>query len=181
MSSDHTLPPESTEGRQDLAVMERLWLDAEQLIAGSHLFRSLDDEGRRDLLGRGRLVVFPSGSVIIREGEPGESFYVIDKGVVEVSTVGVEGGEVSLTTLQRGAFFGEVSLLTGSPRTATVVALTDVAALAFDRDVVETMLANHPKARRLLDAVVAGRARDAAEKIARAASVPPPPKAPEGG
>jgi CRP-like cAMP-binding protein len=116
--------------------------------------------------------MFPAGSVIIREGEPGDSFFLIDQGVVEVSTQGAAVGEVPLTTLQRGAFFGEVSVLNGSARTATVTALTNVAAVAFDRPVVEELLAQNPRARRLLETIVAGRARDAAEKLSRASVRP---------
>jgi CRP-like cAMP-binding protein len=164
--------PEAPGTRQRQSTLDRLWRQVEQLIEGSHLFRSLDDAGRRELLHRGRLVFFPAGSVILREGEPGESFFVIDDGVVEVSTRAGEAGEVGLTTLQRGAFFGEVAVLTGSPRTATVTALTDVSAVAFDRHDVDELLASNPKARRLLDAVMAGRARDAVEKIARASMRP---------
>jgi cAMP-dependent protein kinase regulator len=154
--------------------LERLWADVAKLIEGSHLFRSLDEDGRRELLNRGRIVSFPAGSLILREGEPGESFFVVDQGVVEVSThAAAAGGEIPLTTLQRGAFFGEVAVLTGSPRTATVTALTDVHAVAFDKADVDELLASNAKARRLLQAVMTGRARDTAEKIARASSFPP--------
>lgn len=171
---NETSSADTPSARERLNTLERLLQGIESLVAGSHLFRSLDDAGRRRLIASGRLVLFPAGSVIIREGEPGDSFYVIDQGVVEVSTRSEGAGEVSLTTLQRGAFFGEVSVLTGSARTATVTALTAVSAVAFDKSTVDELLANNPKARRLLDAVIEGRARDAAEKIAKATLNPPP-------
>lgn len=178
--TDDGAPPDSPPGRRRISTLERLWSDVEKLIEGSHLFRCLDEAGRRELLMRGRLVTYPPGAVILREGDPGESFFVVDQGVVEVSTRSEAGGEVSLNTLQRGAFFGEVSVLSGSPRTATVVALTQVAAVAFDRHDVDELLASNPKARRLLDTVMAGRARDTAQKVARA-SMLPPRDPPEGG
>lgn len=154
--------------------IEQLWKQVEQLIEGSYLFRSLDEAGRKELLHRGRLVFFPAGSVILREGELGESFFLVNSGVVEVRTRAGGGGEIELTTLQRGAVFGEVAVLTGSPRTATVTALTDVCAVAFDRHDVDQLLASNPKARRLLDAVMTGRARDTAEKVARVTQRPKP-------
>jgi CRP-like cAMP-binding protein len=166
-------PVETSVTRDRSQTLERLWADVEKLIEGSHLFRSLDDAGRKALLERGRIMIVPAGTVIVTEGEQGDSFFVIDQGVVEVVTSSPTGGDVSLTTLQRGAFFGEVSVLTDAPRTATVTALTHVAAVAFSRSDVDELLASNPKAKRLLEAVMAGRARDAAEKVAKAVSMAP--------
>ena len=157
-------PPEA---RRRAEALERLWSRAQQLIEGSHLFRFLDDAGRQELLHRGRLVFFPASTVILKEGETGDSFFVIDEGVVEVSAQADAAGEVALTTLQRGAFFGEVAMLTGAARTATITALTDVSAVAFDRKDIDELLGSNPKPTRLLEAVIAGRARDAAEDRAR--------------
>ncbi|MEI8255120.1 MAG: cyclic nucleotide-binding domain-containing protein [Deltaproteobacteria bacterium] len=172
MSQDQKPPSVPPVQRQRSQTIDRLWADVEKLIAGSHLFRCLDDAGREALLQRGRLMLFPAGTVIVREGEPGDSFFVIDQGVVEVVTQS-SAGEISLTTLQRGAFFGEVSVLTNAMRTATVTALTDTATVAFERKDVDELLSSNPKAKRLLDAVMNGRARDTAEKVAKASLVPP--------
>ncbi len=169
---DQKPPSEPPIQRQRSEALDRLWADVEKLIAGSHLFRSLDDAGREAFLRRGQLMLFPAGTVIVREGDPGDSFFVIDQGVVEVVTQST-AGEISLTTLQRGAFFGEVSVLTSAMRTATVTALTDTTTVAWDRKDVDELLSNNPKAKRLLDAVMTGRARDTAEKVAKASLVPP--------
>lgn len=66
----------------------------------------------------------PSGSVIVRQGEPGDKFYVIKSGTLEVR---IEEGRTSrpIKKLGSGDFFGEIALMTGETRTATVVALTD--------------------------------------------------------
>jgi CRP-like cAMP-binding protein len=66
----------------------------------------------------------PAGSVIVRQGEPGDKFYVIKSGTLEVRSEG-QGASRALNTLDSGDFFGEIALLTGETRTATVVALTD--------------------------------------------------------
>ena len=171
---DQKPPSEPPVQRQRTQTLERLWVEIAKLIEGSHLFRSLDDAGRQSLIKRGQLMMYPAGTVIVREGEVGESFFLIDSGVVEVVTQSSTAGDVSLTTLQRGAFFGEVSVVTHAPRTATVTALTDVTAVAFDQRDVDSLLANNPKAKRLLEAVMTGRARDAAEKVAKASTMPPP-------
>lgn len=138
----------------------------ETLISNSHLFKSLDPEGRVRALQESSLHTFSKGTVILREGEPGDEFYLIASGTVRVDTTRTDDEHpVELATLGRGAFFGEVSVLTGRPRTATVTAIEEVLVVVFSRDLVERLLEAYPKVRKLLDAVVLGRARDTIEKI----------------
>ncbi|MGH9399692.1 MAG: cyclic nucleotide-binding domain-containing protein, partial [Thermoanaerobaculia bacterium] len=84
------------------------------------------------------------GQVIVREGEPGDTLYLIVQGTMRVSTRGQEGEDVALATLGAGDFFGEVALLTGRPRTATVAALTETELLALDRATVNKLRGRHP-------------------------------------
>jgi cAMP-dependent protein kinase regulator len=70
------------------------------------------------------------GQVLLAEGDPGQSFYVLARGAVTVE----KGGQV-LATLHDGAIFGEMALVSASPRTATVRAHSDCDLLEFDRDV----------------------------------------------
>lgn len=158
--------------RAQAQMLESLWEGVEAVVHGSHLFRSLDVDARRELVDRGHVMLFPSGQVILQEGDPGEGFYLVDSGVVEVNTVGPTGVPVALATLQRGGFFGEVAMLTGMPRTATVTALTDVCVVRFDKQDIDEVLDRNPGARRLLEAMIAGRARDTMEKVLRASGFP---------
>ncbi|HEY8427094.1 MAG TPA: cyclic nucleotide-binding domain-containing protein, partial [Sandaracinaceae bacterium] len=70
--------------------------------------------------------------VILAEGQPGESFYVLARGTVAV-TKNLARGQTRLATLHEGAIFGEMALVSASPRTATVTAETDCDLLEFDR------------------------------------------------
>lgn len=143
-----------------------LQAEMETLIKNSHLFKSLDEEGRIRALRESSLHTFPRGTVILREGEPGDEFYLIAAGNVRVETTRTDDEHpVELATLGRGAFFGEVSVLTGRPRTATVTAVDEVLVVVFSRDLVERLLEAYPRVRKLLDAIVLGRARDTIEKI----------------
>lgn len=143
-----------------------LQAEMETLIEHSHLFKSLDDEGRLRALRESSLHTFPAGTVILREGEPGDEFYLIANGAVRVDTTGPDVDHpVELATLGRGAFFGEVSVLTGRPRTATVTAIDEVLVVVFSQDLVERLLEAYPRVRKLLDAVVLGRARDTIDKL----------------
>ncbi len=143
---------------------EALLDDIEQVVARSALFRSLDEAGRVALLESGYVAFFRRGETMMREGEPGATMFLVLRGRVRVSTRGAEG-TVELAELGRGACVGEVSVLTGRPRTATVEALEDVDAVAFERHRIERILQRYPKVRELLQRLVEGRARDTIEKV----------------
>jgi CRP-like cAMP-binding protein len=74
------------------------------------------------------------GTVVIRQGDPADRFYIIYEGRFEVTQAGADGRERSLRELGPADPFGEIGLLTGSPRTATVTARSDARLLALERD-----------------------------------------------
>lgn len=161
--------------RQSSETLDNLWHGVEEVVGRSLLFRSVDADVRREIVDRGVLMLFHAGGVVLEEGAEGAECYLIDRGIVEVTTRGPDGGLVVLATLQRGAVFGEVALLQRTRRTATVTALTEVVAVRFDRADIDEVLDRNPSARRLLQAMIAGRARDAAEKVSRASNSSRPP------
>jgi CRP-like cAMP-binding protein len=69
-----------------------------------------------------RPLLFAAGQAIVREEEAGGTMFVLKRGEASVTLAKTEG---ELARLRQGAFFGEMSLLTGDPRTATVTAITD--------------------------------------------------------
>ncbi len=93
----------------------------------------------------------PAGSVVAAEGEPGAGLFVIDRGEADVTI----GGR-KLNHLGPGDFFGEMALLDGGPRTATVTATTDLALFALSEWVYRGLLTEHPTiALRTLEAMAA--------------------------
>ncbi len=143
---------------------EELAAEMATLIQGSHLFKSLDEEGRRKALEGGTFRSFPTGHVILREGETGEEFYLVKSGTVRVTTQ--QGASaVHLANLQRGGFFGEVAVLSGQPRTATVTSLEPVECVVFDKALIDRLLTEYPKVRALLEATILGRARNTIERL----------------
>lgn len=93
------------------------------LLATSSLFSSLPAEGRKKLLSKFVLEEYPAGAIILKEGTSGDSLFIIKKGVAEVYTQDQKGRPVSLAKLKEGDFFGEIALITGRPRTASVKAV----------------------------------------------------------
>ena len=97
------------------------------------LFSSVEDA---DLASIASLLIerrFPKHKTIVEEGLPGDYMYIIREGRVSVSKLSDDGREKILEFLEAGAFFGEMSLLDNSPRSASVRALTEARVLALSR------------------------------------------------
>jgi len=101
---------------------------------------------------------FDQGSAIFWEGDPGDRFFVIVRGVVEVS-VETDTGARIIAHLEDGDFFGEMALLDDVPRNATVTAVTSTTTLSLDRDQFQSIVAG--------DAEMAAAVREAALDRAR--------------
>ncbi|HSS72887.1 MAG TPA: MFS transporter [Gaiellaceae bacterium] len=93
-----------------------------------------------------------TGTEVVRQGEPGDRFYVIESGRFEVAVDGARTAE-----LGPGEFFGEIALLRNVPRTATVKATADSKLLALGRHEFLDAVAGHPPSARAADAVVGAR------------------------
>ncbi|MDP2272632.1 MAG: cyclic nucleotide-binding domain-containing protein [Archangium sp.] len=89
---------------------------------------------------------FSAGETIVTEGEPGDAMYAIAQGSVVVLRQAQQ-----VATMQEGDFFGEMALLSGAPRLATVMAQTDVVTLAFPRDAMGGLIAKHPGVKTALE------------------------------
>lgn len=119
------------------------------VLAKNPLFRSLKPEQRRELIEQAALEVHEPGSFVIQEGDDGNHLFVIKSGSVEVYT-SLKDERIDLATLDPGEIFGEISILTGSPTTANVVALTRTELVKFSRREVIQMAEKHPQVAHLL-------------------------------
>lgn len=130
---------------------------AEEMLAGLPLFEELPALALRALSAFSRRRHYDHGEVLVREGEPGASLFVIDKGEVRIVKGAAPETEVDLALLGPGNFFGEHSLLTGEPRAATVRAIGGCEVLILDREAMAPVLANDPKLAETLSHALAAR------------------------
>ncbi|MCB1489011.1 MAG: cyclic nucleotide-binding domain-containing protein [Bauldia sp.] len=113
-------------------------MNAYEILKGTSFFsEALDDAELKILSDHARIVTFDKGTKLIEEDGPGHSMFVIIKGEAEV-TVADEDGPVA--TLGPGGVLGEMSLLTGAPRNATVTATDAVEALEVDKSALANVL-----------------------------------------
>ncbi len=129
------------------ALSERL-LEADRRFHEAHLgriplFRGLSTSQLEDLNRKLKPEVFRRGEVVCREGEEADRMWFIEAGQAEV-VIQVEGEEVRLATLREGDFFGEMALLTGSVRSATVRAVTDLDLWALRKEDFDGLLLQYP-------------------------------------
>lgn len=111
-------------------------------------FEQCSDAELRLLIQQGYQKFFPQGQIIFRQNDPGDSFYLILSGTVtvideELDDTAAEQESGVIATLSRGEFFGEIAVLTGMPRTATVRAQADTILFVVDHNALQTLLQQH--------------------------------------
>ena len=136
----------------------------DHFITNSKLFKLLDEAGRKKLTASAIPEQFYEGQEILKEGETGESFYVLTGGKVRIFAEGFDG-EKHLARLGPGAVFGEIAALNAEPRTATVVASEKSSAVRFDRSDIVGILDTYPKISQVLNRIGLMRSEDALEKM----------------
>ncbi len=96
------------------------------------------------------LNTFEPGDILVAEGAPGDSLFILSTGSVKAYVRNPKGHYVRVSTLVEGDFFGEISVLTGKPRTATLVAATDCEVLELKKDKLDALTQSHPQVREVL-------------------------------
>ena len=115
----------------------------ERALAGVDLFARLTDEQRRDIAAASAIRMFGDGETIVRQGEPGQSMFVICAGRASVV---LEPERKAVAQIDAGGYFGEMSLLTGDARSASVLAVGDTSVLELDAAVFRALGAADPHA-----------------------------------
>lgn len=137
----------------------------EAAIANVDLFSLLSDEARGRLADGASEKRFAAGETIVREGDRGSSMFIVESGRLAVSAHGTVGQSQKLAVLEPGSAFGEVSLLTGDPRTATVRALTEATLLEIDKKTLFPIVRDNPSIIGMLELTMQERRKRSADAL----------------
>jgi CRP-like cAMP-binding protein len=119
--------------------------DAEQLLASVPIFRPLEPKQLRVLASSARPLALGPGERFVVQGATGDSLFVVADGEVEVVLRRSHGPDMHVDTMSRGAVVGEMSLLTGEPRSATVRAADSALVYEIGWRQYEPLLRAHPE------------------------------------
>ena len=123
-----------------------------RILASVPIFAPLPGGSLEHLAARLVPLRIEAGTVIVREGDAGDRFYIVAEGRIEVSQY-----ERPVSELEAGGYFGEIALLRDVPRTATVTARTDAVLYALDRDDFLAAVTGHPQSAEAAETVMSAR------------------------
>ena len=132
-------------------------------IGGAELFSPLSEEERGALVTGAHARRYAPDEIIVREGDSGSSMFVVESGRVGISIHGAAGDTRNLGVLEAGSAFGEISLLTGEPRTASVRALTETTLVEIEKEDLAGVLRGHPGLTESLGAIMRTRRQQTAD------------------
>lgn len=129
------------------------------------LLEGLSEEelGRLSRLARTR--VYKPREVIVRKGDAAEEVFVLLRGRAKVGAPGAQGADATMNLMGRGEVFGEIAILDGQPRSATVTALEECEIAVVDKPAFNSVLASSPSIAVKLLGVLAGRVRELTTRI----------------
>ncbi len=123
---------------------------AAQGMVASPLFSDFSADELVEVIKGLELLTYEAGDVIVAEGAPGDSLFVLTTGTVKAFVKDPDGHYHKVREMYEGAFFGEVSILTGKPRSATITAATPCELLALDRTALESIAERQPNVMTIL-------------------------------
>lgn len=138
-----TIQHKEPDAKKETTEKERSVKTALEHLRQIDIFNALSEKDLSQLAGRVRFDTFASGEIIIRQGRIGKSMFAIISGECDVLLRHNDVDEHSVATLGPNQFFGEMSLLTGEPRTATIRAKTDMVCIRINKENLEDILKQH--------------------------------------
>jgi len=120
--------------------------EIQEALTNTGLFRNALSTEEREALGADcHPIELPKGSVLMRQGDAAVSMFIVLEGAISVAINSPSGEQQEVAVSAAGDVVGEMSLMTGAPRTATVIALTRLRALEITRETIDGMLKKNPE------------------------------------
>lgn len=149
-------------------------MDRHELLSQVSFFSSLEGSEIDDLLATTTKKKLEARETLFRRGDPGNRLYGILSGSLKVTTTGVDAKDVMFNVMGPGEVLGEIALLDGEERSASVVAIEDTELLTLDRRALIPFLESHPRAAIELATVLAARVRRLSERAEDRQTMPLP-------
>jgi small-conductance mechanosensitive channel len=148
------------ERRYKRKAREKLSVKILDVLNNVPLFEALTAEDRQKIAEKATIQAFGAGEVIVHQNAPGDSLYIILDGACGVRLEKSGGSSKKVATIIKGDFFGEMSLLTGEARKATVEAMDYATVARVDKALFSTFISSNPKVCEKLGTVMAQRQQD---------------------
>jgi small-conductance mechanosensitive channel len=125
----------------------------------------LSDDELKTLVPTVAVRKFGAGELLVRDGEDGDSMFIFRSGTAEVFGHGADGTPRHIANYHPGDFTGEMALMTGEPRSASVRAVTDIEVIEMDREGLRRLFKEHPEAVAAIGDIIAARNKEKLEKL----------------
>ena len=129
------------------------------LLGATELFADQEEILLQEFAARCGQTYLAPGEVLMREGDPADSLYILVSGRLRVLVKQLDGTETTVSEVGRNEVVGEMSIISDEPRSATVIAIRDSELLSFSRDNFEHIVEKHPQAMLKIARLIAGRLR----------------------
>ncbi|MBI5563095.1 MAG: cyclic nucleotide-binding domain-containing protein [Deltaproteobacteria bacterium] len=126
----------------------------DRLMGLSDIFRPMTKEDREEILKRLTLAKFVKGNYVVKEGELGDTMFLIKNGKVSVWVKDKSGKPFTIKELGEGDFFGEIALATSRPRVANVTAIEETELVVFSRPMIKDILLKYPAVKEALERII---------------------------
>jgi branched-chain amino acid transport system substrate-binding protein len=127
------------------------------LLQDMDIFQPLSEEHRKILGEKMRRKLLATGETVVKQGEAGDSMFVVVEGVVSVHVTIKDGTLLEVARLGAGNFFGEMALFTGQQRTATIITMTDTVFYEIKKEDIVPLMQEQPEVAQLISKVLTQR------------------------
>ncbi|MDE3077525.1 MAG: cyclic nucleotide-binding domain-containing protein [Chloroflexota bacterium] len=142
-----------------------------EVLSQTEAFKQVAEEGLKALASRARRRLFLPDALIMKQDDASQALHVVVKGLVKVERKTADGRVLHLADLGPGEVIGEMGVLDGSPRSATVISLSDVETIELSAPVMKAIFGEYPEALAVVMRIVTERLRNTDDLVAKSVEI----------